>query len=55
MGMSIMVKPEGWTLDDGWPVSGAGAGLVGVDMVAGVRLVYARRFRGGFPALRVTP
>jgi hypothetical protein len=66
MDMSVMIKSEGWTLDGGPKQSDDGLGrkklvsrasFVGVGMAVGVhvRFAYARRFRGGFPDLRVAP
>ena len=63
MGMLVMIKSEGWTLDGG-PRQSDGLGrkrlvsrasFMGVGMAVDVRFAYARRFRGGFPDLRVTP
>lgn len=69
IGMSVIIKSKGWTLDGG-PRQSDGLGrkklvqrasfvgvsiAVGVGIALGVRFAYARRFRGGFPDLRVTP
>jgi hypothetical protein len=63
MEMSVINKSEGGTLDGG-PRQSDGLGrkklvsrtsFLGVGMAMGVRFAYAKRFRGGFPNLRVTP
>jgi hypothetical protein len=63
MEMSGINKSEGGTLDGG-PRHSDSSGreklvsrpsFVRVGMAMGVRFAYAKRFRGGFPDLRVTP